>query len=230
MKTDLYNTKGEKTGTINLPDVIFKTKVNKKLMTQAVRVYLSNQRHSPAKAKTRGEVNYSTRKIYKQKGTGRARHGDRKAPIFVHGGKAHGPTGTQNYHLKLNKNMRKLALFSALTSKLKDKELIVISGMEKIEAKTKNMAKIILTIKNKISLQVRSGQANLKKANKKLKMTILFPSSVENIIRAGRNIEGLNLLQANSLNTYEILNGGLILLMDSSIDVLQKVYLKDKNI
>jgi len=219
MKTNLYNLKGEKTDTVNLPDAIFKAKVNKKLMTQAVRVYLSNQRQSPAKAKTRGEVNYSTRKIYKQKGTGRARHGDRKAPIFVHGGKAHGPTGTQNYHLKLNKNMRKLSLFSALTSKLKGKELIVISGMEKIEPKTKNMAKVLLNIKNKI--------AKIKNTNKKLKMTIILPNTMESIIRAGRNIQRLNLMQANSLNTYEILNGGLILLMDSSIDVLKKTFLKE---
>lgn len=214
----VYNTSGKKISTIRLPDKIFTARINQPLMAQAVRVYLGNQRQSSAKAKTRGEVKASGRKIYRQKGTGKARHGDRKAPIFVKGGKAHGPTGEQNYKLKMSKKMKKLALFSSLTSKLKNKEIIIVSGLEKIEAKTKTMAKIIGNIKNQIP--------NIKNANKKLKITFVLPGVLNNVIRAGRNIPGVNLVQAGLLNTYEVLNGGHLIFMKESLEVLKETFLE----
>lgn len=210
IKIDVLNTKGEKVSKFSLPEFIFNAKINSSLVAQAVRIYLSNQRQASAKAKTRSEVNASGKKIYRQKGTGRARHGDRAAPIFVKGGKAHGPTGGQNYKLKLSKKMKKLALFSALTSKLKDKEIIVITGLEKIEPKTKKLVKII---KN---LQLDNGSL--------LKIAIVLPEIKENVIKAGRNIQGLNLLLANTLNTYQVLNAGKLIFMKESIDTLNKTY------
>lgn len=213
--TTVYDTKGKKVSAIRLPDKIFKAKINEPLMAQAVRVYLSNQRKAKAKVKTRGEVNLSGRKIYRQKGTGRARHGDRKAPIFVKGGKAHGPTGQQNYKLKMNKKMKRLALFSALTSKLKDKEIIIVDDLEKIKPKTKEMVKIIKNLKLKV-----------KSDNSKFKITFVLPEVMENVIRAGRNIPGVKLSQARLLNTYEVLNGGKLIFMKKSINVLKETFLK----
>ena len=211
---------------MSLPKEIFDAKVNEILMAQAIKVYLSNQRQAPAKSKRRGEITASGRKIYKQKGTGRARHGDRKAPIFVKGAKAHGPTGEQNYKLKLNKKMKKRALFSALTSKLKDKEIIIVSGLEKIEPKTKAITKIISNIKNQISkTPIRQTQGRHIK-NKKIKMTIVLPEIIENVIRAGRNIPNMNLRQAKQLNTYKVLNGGQLIFMKESIGVLKETFLK----
>ncbi len=142
-KVDLYTINGTKSGQIDLPKEIFAAKINEPLMTQAVRVYLSNQRQALARAQTRSEVNRTKAKWFRQKGTGRARHGARSAPIFVGGGKAHGPTGEQNYCLKMSKAMKKKALFSALTAKLKDKEIIIVKGMEKVEPKTKKMSEIL---------------------------------------------------------------------------------------
>lgn len=205
-RIDVYNTKGEKKGKIQLPKEIFGAKINEQLMAQAVRVYLANQRKARPKTKARGEVAGSGRKIYRQKGTGRARHGDRYAPIFVGGGIAHGPRGGVK-RLKMSKKMRRLALYSALTSKLKEKNLIVIEGLEKIKPKTKEMAKII---------------QNLKLEGKIL---LVLPEKIENVIRAARNIANLKLRQANILNTYKVLNGGKLILTKPSIKKLKETFL-----
>ncbi|HUS51957.1 MAG TPA: 50S ribosomal protein L4 [Candidatus Bathyarchaeia archaeon] len=216
-KVDVLSIQGRKIGLIELPKEIFGAKVNEELMTQAVRVYLSNQRKSKAKTKRRGEVRGSRRKIWRQKGTGRARHGDRYAPIFVGGGVAHGPTGEENWKRKLTKKMRCRALFSALTSKLKAKEVLIIQGLEKVEPKTKEMVKIIANLKLK------------KKDKEKNKISVVLPEVLENVIRAGRNIPNLNLKQANLLNTYEVLNGGKLIFMKDSIEKIRETFLKEKN-
>lgn len=183
-------------------------------MAQAVRVYLSNQRKAGAKAKTRAEVSGSGRKIWRQKGTGRARHGDRYAPIFVGGGVAHGPTGSENYRLKMSKQMRQQALFSALTSKFKDGEIIVVKDLAKIEPKTKEMEKIMKNLKLK-----------MKNDKVKLKILVVLPEVVENVMRAARNIKGVRLVQANMLNTYDVLNGGKLIFMKESIDKLKEIWI-----
>lgn len=216
-KIKVYNTSGKSVGQLQLAKEIFAVKINEPLMAQAVRVYLSNQRKARAKTKTRGEIQGSTRKIYRQKGTGRARHGDKYAPIFVGGGRAHGPTGQENYQLKMPKKMRRQALFSALTSKLKNKEIIVVDGLAKIKPKTKEMIKIIKNLK----LQIKSANRRTK-----LKASIVLPGSLENVMRAGRNIPGLDLLQASQLNTYQVLNAGQLVLMKESVERIKEVYLK----
>lgn len=108
---------------MTLPKGLFEVKVSPALLAQAVRVYLGNQRRAHAKTKTRAEVAKTTAKMYKQKGTGRARHGSYAAPIFVGGGVSHGPDGKQNYRLRLPSKMRRLALLGALTEKAKEKKV-----------------------------------------------------------------------------------------------------------
>lgn len=209
-KVNVLAISGKKVGTIELPKEIFGTEVNKDLIAQAVRVYLANQRKARPKTKRRSEVVGSRRKIWRQKGTGRARHGDRYAPIFVGGGVAHGPTGRENWKLKLSKKMRRKALFSALTTKLKEGEIIVVTGLEKVEPKTKKMAEI------------------LEKLAQKRKLTIILPGKIENVIRAAGNIERVNLVQASLLNTYEALNGGTLIFMKDSIEKLKETFLEEK--
>ena len=136
---DLYGKFVEK---IQFPKEIFGAKENPKLVSQAVRVYLNNQRRGTASTKSRGEVRISTRKIWRQKGLGRARHGAKSAPIFVGGGVAFGPK-PRDFSLNLNKKMRKAALFAVLSSKQKDGEIRVLKNLEKIEPKTKNVEKIL---------------------------------------------------------------------------------------
>ena len=103
---DVYSTSGKKTSSVQVKAKFFNAKVNQALMTQAVRVYLSNQRQTPAQTKSRSQVKVTKSKIWRQKGTGRARHGSKNAPIFVGGAKAHGPTGEQNFKLKMSKKMK----------------------------------------------------------------------------------------------------------------------------
>jgi len=210
-KTDLLDINGKKVGTINLPPEIFAAEVNPPLMAQAVRVYLANQRKAHPKTKTRAEVNRTKAKWYRQKGTGRARHGSRAAPIFVGGGVAHGPTGEQNYQLKMPKKMKKAALFSALTSKFKEKEILIVKGLEKIEPKTKKMAEVL----KKIQI-----------LNSKFQILLVLPKLLENVVLAGRNLENLEIAQATDLNTYQVLASDKLIFLPESIDKLKEVFLK----
>lgn len=213
-KTDVYNTSAKKTGQVSLPDEIFAAPVNEELIAQSVRVYLANQRQAHAKTKTRGEVTGSTRKIYRQKGTGRARHGDRYAPIFVGGGIAHGPTGEENYQLKMTRKMRRLALFSALTDKLRAKQIIVIQGLEKVKPKTKEMSKILT------KLTERKPESQ--------KLLLVLPKVMENVIRGARNIKGVKVTLAKQLHPYQILNRDKLILTKPALKVLKETFLKKK--
>ena len=215
-KTDLLNINGEKVGTLNLPKEIFAAEINPLLMAQAVQVYLANQRKAYPKTKTRTEVNRTKTKWYRQKGTGRARHGSRAAPIFVGGGIAHGPTGEQNYKLKMPKKMKKAALFSALTSKFKEKEILVVKGLEKIEPKTKKMAEVLKKVQNSLPA---GRQA-------KFQILLVLPKFLENIVLAGRNLKNLEIAQAADLNTYQVLGSEKLIFLPESIDKLKEVFLK----
>ncbi|PJE67358.1 50S ribosomal protein L4 [Candidatus Shapirobacteria bacterium CG10_big_fil_rev_8_21_14_0_10_40_9] len=203
---EVISLSGTKKPKISLPAKIFGAKPNPALMAQAVRVFLSNQREARAKTKTRSEVKRSKAKWYRQKGTGRARHGARSAPIFVGGGRAHGPTGEQNYEKAMPKKMGRAALISALSSRARDKEIIIVDGLEKIK-KTKEMAKILKEVTGPFLL-ILSGK-------------------LENVILATRNIPSLALIQAKSLNAYEVLKAGKILITREAIKTLEAKWTKD---
>ena len=212
LKLSVFSTSGKVLESMSLPKEIFGQEVNKQIMTQAVRVYLANQRRGTVKTKSRGEVKISTRKIYRQKGTGRARHGAASAPIFVGGGIAFGPR-PRDYSLKLSQKMRRIALFSALSSKLKDGEIKIIAGLEKLEPKTKKMADVVTNL-------------NLNDKNKHI--LLVLPKGgkdFENVVKAARNIEGVSVMSSNVLNTYEVLVNKQILFMKNSIDSLKETFL-----
>lgn len=217
---EVFDTEGKVSGKLNLPEKIFAAKVNKDLIAQAVRVYLANQRQGTQNTKTRSEVRFSTAKIYRQKGTGRARHGARSAPIFVGGGIAHGPK-PRDFSLSLPKKMRRAALFAALSAKLAEKNIIAIEGLEKVEAKTKAFTKILENLKNVL------GNKELKK--KALKILIVLPGKLENLERAARNVWGISLSEARLLNTYSVLNHQKLLFLKDSIPVLEKNFLERKS-
>lgn len=212
---DIYNSEGKKSGVLDLPEKIFASKVSINLLAQAVRVYLANQRQGNQKTKTRGEVNFSKAKIYRQKGTGRARHGARSAPIFVGGGIAHGP-GPRDFSLTLPKKMRRAALFAALSDKFIRKNIIAMEGLDKIEAKTSYFAKILESLKPALKTE------NLRK--KALKMLIVLPEKMKNLERAARNIEGITLMEARLLNAYNVLAHEKIILLKESAHVLERTF------
>lgn len=213
LSVSVYDTKGKVVGKIALPSDIFGVKVNDALLSQAVRVYLANQRQGTAKTKDRGEVDRTSKKVWQQKGTGRARHGSRKAPIFVGGGVVFGPR-PRDFSLSLSKKMRTLALFCALSSKLKDSELKIIKGLETILPKTKIMVGVL---KN---LGIQDDK----------KILLIMPKAGEpqNVYRASRNIDGVQILSANTLNAYKVLDNKLVLLMKDAIDVLKDTFIKHK--
>ena len=214
LNASVFDIKGKVVGHVGLPAEIFGAKINDSLMSQAVRVYLANQRQGTVKTKDRGEVNKTTKKIYQQKGTGRARHGSKRAPIFVGGGLAFGPR-PRDFSLNLSKKMKTLALFSALSSKLKDNEIKIVKGLETVIPKTKIMAGVLksLGIEDKRILLV------MPKAGKES----------ESVYRASRNIEGVQILSANTLNAYRVLDNKLVLLMKDSIDVIKDTFMKGKS-
>ena len=139
MQIEVLDQNGKAAGKTTLNDKVWKVNDNPDLVAQVLNVYMSNQRKGTAHAKTRGDVSGGGRKPWKQKGTGRARHGSRKAPIFVGGGVAFGPR-PRDYSLKMPKKMKKAALFSALSYKQNNGEIKVVRGFEKLLPKTKFMA------------------------------------------------------------------------------------------
>ena len=208
LSAPMYDSKGAKNGTFALPKEIFGAKINQPLMAQAVRVYLANQRQGNATTKTRGEVSLTSAKWYRQKGTGRARHGAKSAPIFVGGGVAHGPK-VRDFSLSMPQKMRKAALISALSLKASEGDIKVLSGLTKIEPKTKIMAGVI-----------RKITADKKRKSKVLLIASSSPKEIGNVYKAGRNIRNVEILNANMLNTYEVLKYKNLFFMKESFEVL----------
>lgn len=204
LKIEMIDIAGKAAGSIDLPKEIFGAKINDVLMAQAVRVYLANQRLGTASTKTRGEVDGSTRKIYRQKGTGRARHGGVRAPIFVKGGIAHGPK-PKDYSLALSKNMKTAALRSALSAKVKAGEVAVVAGFEKLE-KTAAAAKAL----------AHTGYS------KKAKMLLVLPKHDEKLYKAVRNLAGMTVTPAQLLNTYEVLHAKQVVFMKEAVEAMGK--------
>jgi len=210
MRVNVYTISGKKSGTTTLPKEIFGKEVSEKLLAQAVRVYLANKRQAPAKTKSRGEIKTSKRKIWRQKGTGRARHGSRNAPIFVKGGVAHGPRGNQNFSLKMPKKMKRAALLGALTNKADDKKIFVIEDFTKIKPKTKEAQKLIDVL--------------LKKENTR-KTLVATLGTHKNCKRAFSNLKNVQLMPARQLNAYQVLKHKYLFLEKEAIKSLKKTFL-----
>lgn len=206
MKISVYDNSGKISGDMMLPESIFGAKVNKPLLSQAVRVYLANQRMGTASTKSRGEVDLTTAKWYRQKGTGRARHGAKSAPLFVKGGVAHGPK-PHDFGLEMPKKMRKAALLSALSSKYAEGDVMVVSGLDSIEPKTKN----VISLLKGLGLE-----------GKNLKAMVVLGTKAENMIRASRNVEGIEYVSVAQLSTYPVLKSKKLIFAKDSIEILEK--------
>ncbi|OGE37774.1 50S ribosomal protein L4 [Candidatus Daviesbacteria bacterium RIFCSPLOWO2_01_FULL_39_12] len=224
MSVPVYSLAGRAAGKLSLPKEIFGQKVNKNLLAQAVRVYLTNRTGHFGSTKGRGEVRGSTAKIYRQKGTGRARHGAIRAPIFVGGGIAFGPK-RRKVILDLPKKMKKAALISALSSKLSDKNIIGVSGIEKASGKTKEVAKFmyqVSSIKYRRGLFSDENQGKDKKGKKMASALIITPEKMDNVVHGVRNIPGISVLPANLINAYEVLKHEMLILTKDAVERLRK--------
>ena len=204
-KTALYNMEGAAIGEIELSDEIFAAEINEAAMHLVVRSYLAAQRQGTQSALTRGEVRGGGRKIYRQKGTGNARHHGNRAPQFKHGGVVFAPK-PRDYVINVPKKVRRLALKSAMTSKLNAEELIVVDALELKEAKTKLMAE------------------TLKKLNATRKALVVLPEKDENVVRATANLAEAKTAYVNTLNVYDILNAGKVILTKAAKESIEEVF------
>lgn len=181
---------------------LFAGEVKTELLSQAVRVFLSNQRQATAKTKTRGEINRTKKKWFKQKGTGNARHGARTPSIFVGGGVAHGPTGTQNYTLKLTAKMKKQAMLSALARQ--SKIIFIDDAFTKVDGKTKSAIKNLSTLLE----------------NEKTRLLLVVDQKTPELIRSYNNISQVLLVTARYLNLLHLTNADHIIMSAKAVDTL----------
>lgn len=214
---NIYNIKGEKTGTIKLLPEIFDIKINTDLVHQVLVTQLSNKRQNIASTKDRGEVRGGGRKPWRQKGTGRARHGSSRSPIWVGGGVTFGPTKERVYSKKINKKMKRKALFMVLTSKVKDNEIKILDKLELNEPKTKLMENILDNLFKK---------DNKIKKNKPISVLVAIAKKDNNIILANRNITNTKTVIADSLSMLDLLSFKHFLLSEEAIKVIEKTYFK----
>jgi large subunit ribosomal protein L4 len=204
-KTALYNMEGKAIGEVELSESIFASPINESAMHLVVRSILANQRQGTQSALTRNEVRGGGRKIYRQKGTGRARHHGNRAPQFTHGGVVFAPK-PRDYVINVPKKVRRLAFKSALTSKLQSAEIIVVDELKLKEAKTKQMVKFL---------------SGFELMNTTL---LVLPGRDETVMRAAGNIPKLQTLYVNTLNVYDILKAGKIILTQEALKGVEEVF------
>jgi len=205
MELSVYNIKGEATGkTVVLNDAVFGIEPNDHAIYLDVKQFLANSRQGTHKAKGRSEVAGSTRKLKKQKGTGGARCGDIKAPIFVGGGRVFGPV-PRDYSFKLNKKVKSLARKSALSYKAINNEIIVVEDLSFAAPKTKDF------------VAMTSG---LKVADKKLVLVLAEPN--KNVLLSARNLQKTSVITVPELNTFKVLDAKCLVFTESSLEVINQ--------
>ena len=209
MKVAIVNTKGEKTGKeVTLDKAVFGIEPNDHVIWLDVKRYRNAQRQGTHKAKERGEIAGSTRKIKKQKGTGTARAGSIKNPLFRGGGRVFGPK-PRNYDIKLNKKVVRLARKSALSYKAKDNDIMVLDALEMNAPKTQDFVNIL---------------NNLKVNNDKT--LIVVPEKNDNAYLSSRNVQGHDVQIVDYVNTYDILNSDKVIFVGNSVDIIQDILKK----
>lgn len=212
MKYKVYNQKGKEVGEASLPDDIFMKKINRDLLHQVVVSQMSKRRQVSAHTKGRGEVSGGGRKPWRQKGTGRARHGSIRSPLWKGGGVTFGPRKDVNYNKKIPRKMRRGALFMVLSAKAKQKLLILLDKLELEGAKTKLMAEILKNLPS-------GSESSL----------LALPLFDKKVIQSGRNIPQLKIMQARELNCLDLMSFKYLIMPKESIKVIEKTFLKPNN-
>ena len=205
MTTNVYDMTGKQVGEVELSEGIFGIEPNVSVMHDVVKNHLANCRQGTQSALTKGEVSYTTRKPWRQKGTGRARAGYAGSPVWYHGGVAFAPK-PRDYSYTLNKKVRRLALKSALSSKAAEGEILVIDGLKMDEIKTK-------TFKNFLNKLGVSGKA-----------LVVTENVDENVLKSARNIEGVETTFANILSPYMILTNGKMVVDKAALAKIEEVF------
>lgn len=201
----LLNVSGKQVGEIELSENIFGANINVEAMHQVVKMYLANQRQGTQSALTRAEVRGGGKKPWRQKGTGRARHGSTRSPQWTHGGIVFAPK-PRSYRYSVPKKIKRIAMKSALSSKVQDNNVVVLDELNFDAPKTK---------------QVASMLENLKVDSKTL---IVLAENNENVVKSARNIEGVKATLVNTLNVYDILNYDKFIITKDAVKKVEEVY------
>ncbi len=210
MKANLYTADGTKKGSVDLNALVFEAKVNLDLMHRAVVMRLANARNPIAHTLTRGEVSYSTKKMFRQKGTGNARRGARSTNILRGGGVTHGPRNDRNFAKMMPKKERRAALFSSLSARAKDEKVIVMEGFKAKAPKTKDFMTLLSKLPEaKQYLFVLSGKDEV------------FEKSC-------RNIPGVKTILANYLNPFDVLKSDKICFLGDALAKVEETFLTHK--
>jgi len=217
MKTDVYNQAGEKTGQMELPQEVFEVAFNGDLVHQVVVSQMANKRQGTAHTKDRSEASGGGRKPWRQKGTGRARHGSIRSPIWRGGGVTFGPRKEKVYKKKVPKKMRRKALFMILSIKAEQKTLLILDEFKLEEAKTKLMVGLIKNLKDKV------------KEFEKASILIALAKKDDKIIRASRNIPKVKTIEARELNPLDLLSFKCLIMPKKSVEVIKKTFLETKS-
>ena len=204
-KVSVYDMNGNAVSELELNDAVFGIEPSEYAMHQAVVNYLANQRQGTQSTLTRTEVSGGGRKPWRQKGTGHARQGSTRAPQWRHGGVALGPK-PRSYRFTLNKKVKRLAMLSALSSKVSENEMVVVDAIKTDEFKTKTMV------------------AMLKALGAEKKTLIVLDSVDSKVIKSAANIQGVKTTQANTLNVYDILNCDKFVIVKGAVEKLEEVY------
>ena len=204
-KADMFDMAGSNVGKADLPDSVFGIEPNEAVLHEAVKNYLANQRQGTQSALTKGEVSFTTRKPWRQKGTGRARAGYYGSPVWTHGGVAFAPK-PRDYSYSLNKKVRRLALKSALSAKAAAGEIIVIKDMKMDEIKTKTFK----TLLDKIGADGKT--------------LVVTAGPDRNVVCSARNIAGVETAMASLLNPYQVLNHAKLVVALDALAKIEEVY------
>lgn len=209
MKAEVFNINGKTTGkTVELSDNIFLIEPNDHCIYLDVKAILANKRQGTHKTKERSEVNRTKKKLYRQKGTGNARHGSMNAPIFIGGGTVFGPR-PRDYSMSINKKVKILAKISALSYKVKESSLTIIENVTFEQAKTKHFLDLL---------------KNFSLLNKKT--LFILPALDKNVYLSARNIPKTNVIAASDINTYDILNAENIFISEKALPIIESILLK----
>ena len=200
----VYNIEGKEVGTIDLNDAVFGVEVNEHLMHMAVVSQLANKRQGTQKAKTRSEVSGGGRKPWRQKGTGHARQGSTRAPQWTGGGVVFAPT-PRDYSFKLNKKEKRMALKSALTSRVQENKFIVLDELKLDGIKTKNMKAVL-------------DNLNVAKA------LIVLNENDQNVVLSARNLANVRTALTNTINVYDILKYNTVVVTKAAVAMIEEVY------
>ena len=236
IKVNIYNQKGEIVGDLELSPKVFGLKVNPALVHQAVVAQQANQRQVLAHTKDRGEVRGGGRKPWRQKGTGRARHGSIRSPIWRGGGVTFGPTKERNFKKELNKKMKQKAILMALSDKLASQNLMIVDKFELENYKTKIFNQIINSLVKIFTDQLAQTEtADKSKASSKVKekskgkrdVLIVIEQKNEQLAASARNLADLKLISLDNINLVDLLKYQRLILTNETVKILEKRYNKD---